>query len=54
MWMVLKIDKKKNKIKDSKLQNRFWEIFYDSYKIKKPSTLRICDSFLKRNKKLIN
>ena len=48
------IDQKKNKIKDTELQNRFWKIFYKFYKIKKPKVLRICDTFLKRNKKLIN
>lgn len=48
------VDQKKVRIKDTELQNRFWKIFYKFYKIKRPKVLRICDTFLKRNQKLIN
>ncbi len=48
------IKQKKNKIKEIRLQTKFWKILYKFYKIKKPKVLRICDSFLKRNQKLIN
>ena len=48
------IDKKQNKIKDTKLQIKFWKILYKFHKIKKPKVLRICNSFLKRNSKLID
>ena len=48
------IEQKKNKIKDTRLQTHFWKILYKFYKIKKPKVLRICDSFLERNAKLID
>ena len=54
MEMNKLINSNKIKIKDTNLQNKFWEIFYKAYKIKKPSVLRISDSFLKINKNLIN
>ena len=47
------INQNKVKIEDTKLQRQFWEILYKFYGIKKPRILRICNSFLKRNEKLI-
>ena len=47
------INQNKVKIEDTKLQRQFWEILYKFYRIKKPRVLRICNSFLKRNEKLI-